>query len=284
MKRSAAVLEALEEVKEKNKKEQKQKVKSINYNEKNKNEAVAHILPSMEHLKQLMYTLEQKWNARHLIEIQGDVLEETANPFLLAVAKTHDPMTYMGAMKKEDYWSGRKHPSAEEYLKRGIMDGPVDGRGNKDSYFEVFVTGEIRLTKEQMERTTEFEKDILHWCSQSNPKHFFYYWYRRKHFDTEADEDAYEDEEAEFLKKEKEAEEDEKELKSWVEMASLLKELQIKSGPAPQKMKDELAALQGENENTLETMKFKRSQVHGELEHDHANKTGFFQKKKNSKE
>ena len=250
MKRSAAVFESLDKTKEDSK--PKPKSKSINYNEENVNAVVGHVLTSTNQLKQLMFNLH-KWNVRHTIKVIGDPVEETANSFLMKIARVHDPFSYTDIFKPDYHWADKQRPSVDDYLKKGIIDGPTDGRGNKDTFFHVFVTQEIRLTKEQEDKLTEFDKDIIHWTKQNDPKHFFYYWFRRKHFVDEKEEQNYEDEESEFLKKKQEADEDVKELKGWVEMASLYKELQAVSGPAPQNVVDDLAKLRLENQNTMET-------------------------------
>lgn len=237
----------------------------INQNENNVNKCVGHALTSINQFKQLLYNVTEKWKCRHSIKVIGDLVEDDAPDFLVRFARSIDPLAYSGVFKTEDYWASHPRMSAQEYLKLGIIDGPVDGRGNKDTMFQVFITDGIRLTKEQEEKLTEFDKDIIHWASQSDPKHFFHYFYRRMHFDNPSEEKEYIDEAHEFLRKKAEAEEEKEASSFWVEMSHLLRELQEKNGPASQQIKDELAQLQGENRAYLEH-RYNKSQVHAEIE------------------
>lgn len=251
----------LEQIKTKEEqKESKPKNKSINYNTKNINNCVGHTLVCIAQLERLVKKLVQ-WNARYTIEICGDMIDPKENEFLLKIARYHNPLDYSGGFRSEDYWQDKQRPSVEYYLSKRIVDGPTDGIGNRDTFFNVFITDNIVLTKTQEEQLTEFDKDILHWARQSNPKHFFYYWYRRKNFDYLKDETQYENEKEEFIRKQKELEEDENEVTHWIKMSHLLKMQQEASGPVPQKILDDLKKLQLENNITLEQINKKNVEL-----------------------
>lgn len=254
-KRSAIVLEELKKVPLE---EPTPKNKSINYNTYNKNEAVGHALRSLGQLQQLLYNLDERWRVRHRVEVVGDLVGAHENQWLAHRARVYNPAAYSAMGKQDNHWDTNRRATPEEYLKKRIIDGPVDGRGNKDTIFHVFVTDGFTLHDEQS--LSEFDKNIIHWCRQSNPKHFFYYWYRRKDFASKEEEETYDDAQNEFSKQE----EEEQETKHWIDMSGFLKELEEKSGPVSNTLKEDLKKIQAENKEML-LQKYRLKETQAEL-------------------